>query len=135
MPGKTLLALVNDLLDLARIESGKLESRMRAATLAEVLDHALGMVRPDALCKGLDLSADIGSDVPPVIVTDPLRLGQVLVNLLGNAVKFTPGRGTDQCRMCACIRHSAFDIRHSTCVGRLGKAPLHSSRYGNRHSA
>ncbi len=93
--GKTLLALVNDLLDFARIESGKLELRMGATPLAEVFDHALGMVRPAAMCKGLDLSANVGSDVPAAIVTDSLRLGQVLVNLLGNAVKFT-ARGSVQ---------------------------------------
>ena len=92
--GKILLALVNDLLDLSRIESGKLELRMQSARIAEVFDHALGMVRPAAMCKGLELSANIGSDVPSAIVTDSLRLGQVLVNLLGNAVKFTPPGGT-----------------------------------------
>ena len=87
--GKTLLALVNDLLDLARIDSGKLELRMQAAPLASVLDGILALVRPTALNKGLDLSAELAPDVPAAIVTDPLRLGQVLLNLLGNAVKFT----------------------------------------------
>ncbi len=87
--GKTLLALVNDLLDLARIDSGKLELRMQAAPLASVLDGVLALARPAALNKGLDLSAKLAPDLPAAIVTDPLRLGQVLLNLLGNAVKFT----------------------------------------------
>jgi signal transduction histidine kinase/CheY-like chemotaxis protein len=90
---KTQLALVNDLLDLARIDSGKLELRMQAVPLRPLLNQSLEFVRLDAAKKGLELSADVDGDLPVAIVTDSLRLGQVLLNLLGNAVKFTD-RGT-----------------------------------------
>jgi len=89
----TLLALVNDLLDLARIDSGKLELRLQAVGLEALLDRALSLLRPAAVRKGLELSVHLGPEAPLAIVTDSLRLGQVLLNLLGNAIKFTD-RGT-----------------------------------------
>ena len=85
----TLLALVSDLLDLARIDSGKLELRMEPTPLAPLVDQTLSLVRPAAEDKGLCLSLDRAAGLPVTIITDRLRLRQVLLNLLGNAVKFT----------------------------------------------
>jgi signal transduction histidine kinase len=84
---QTLLSLVNDLLDFARIEAGKMELHPRACTLAEVVEDALASTRPQAEAKGLRVVVDL-PQVPP-LWTDPGRVCQVLVNLLGNAVKFT----------------------------------------------
>jgi signal transduction histidine kinase/CheY-like chemotaxis protein len=86
---KTQLVLVDDLLDLGSIDSGKLDLRTEIVCLDALVDQSLSLVRPDALEKGLELSADIDPNIPAAIVTDPLRLSQVLVNLLGNAIKFT----------------------------------------------
>jgi signal transduction histidine kinase/CheY-like chemotaxis protein/HPt (histidine-containing phosphotransfer) domain-containing protein len=85
----TLLTLVDDLLDLARIESGKLELRMEPVPLGPLVDRTLSLVRPAAEGKGLCLSLAREAGLPAAIVTDRLRLSQVLLNLLGNAVKFT----------------------------------------------
>jgi PAS domain S-box-containing protein len=86
--GKQLLALVNDVLDLSRIESGRLEPVMRECNVAELCRDLCSMIRPVAEEKGLEVDLDLG-DGPLRLVTDPDRLGQVLLNLLSNAVKFT----------------------------------------------
>jgi signal transduction histidine kinase/ActR/RegA family two-component response regulator len=86
---KTILALLNDLLDLARIEQGKLELDIRGFSLREAV-HALA--RPYEIMaseKGLTFSLSIAGDVPDHVNCDPERLGQVLKNLLSNALKFT----------------------------------------------
>ncbi len=85
----TLLALVSDLLDLARIDSGKIELRMEPTPLGPLIDRTLSLVRPAAESKGICLSLDRAAGLPAAIITDGLRLRQVLLNLLGNAVKFT----------------------------------------------
>ena len=85
----TLMVLVDDLLDLARIDSGKLELRLENVPLHPLLDQVFSLVRPAAEGKGLAISVDRAVDLPEVIRTDGLRLSQVLINLLGNAVKFT----------------------------------------------
>lgn len=87
--GEHLLRLVNDLLDLARIESGTLTLAPSATPLLDLLDEVLGDVEAAAAGKGLDLSVRIDTPVPGSLDTDRQRLRQVLVNLLGNAVKFT----------------------------------------------
>lgn len=87
--GGQLLALVNDVLDLSRIEAGKLELQAVEFDPVQQLSTVLALVRPQADVKGLALRADI--DIPPStqLVGDPLRWRQILWNLLSNAVKFT----------------------------------------------
>ncbi len=85
----TLLALVNDLLDFAKLEAGKVEMNIRTAMLEEIVEDALATVRPQAEAKGLQLVVPPLDDLPP-LQTDPKRVCQILVNLLSNAVKFTP---------------------------------------------
>jgi len=87
--GNHLLTLINDVLELSKIESGKLEMRCEDVDLACLLDQVLGMVRLRAEQAGLAL--DLESDnLPTTVVLDPLMLRQILLNLLSNAVKFTP---------------------------------------------
>jgi len=86
---RALLGLINDILDFSKIESGKLELERIPFNLARLINETVGVVRADAAQKGLEIVNAIRSDVPAVLVGDPLRLKQVLVNLLGNAVKFT----------------------------------------------
>jgi signal transduction histidine kinase len=87
--GEHLLGLINELLDLAKIESGKLELTPQALILPTLLHNVLDMVRPRAEAKGLALRLEISGNLPEVVETDEKRLQQVLLNLLNNAIKFT----------------------------------------------
>ena len=84
-----LSQVVNDLLDLSRIESGQLEAEHVPFSLRESMGNALKMFTFDAQRKGLVLAYDIAPDVPDALLGDPLRLGQIVINLVGNALKFT----------------------------------------------
>jgi PAS domain S-box-containing protein len=84
-----LLALINDVLDLSKIEAGKLELEVLEFGLAELLDEAIEQFSHRACGQGLELSCRIDPDVPRQVRGDPKRLRQVIVNLLGNALKFT----------------------------------------------
>ena len=88
--GQHLLALINDVLDYAKIEAGKLTLHTSEVNLPDLLERTLALVRPQADAKQLRLVLSVAADVPPRWMGDGLRLGQVLLNLLGNAVKFTP---------------------------------------------
>ncbi len=88
--GKALLAIVSDVLDLSRIEAGQLEVEVVECDLVSLLEECMDIVKYPASRKGLELLLDIAADVPRRVCTDPLRLSQILMNLLGNAVKFTP---------------------------------------------
>jgi PAS domain S-box-containing protein len=85
--------LINDLLDMSRIVSGKLKLTMTKVPLGEVVDAAADVVRPAAESKGVRLTVDLSPDLGNLI-GDPARLQQVMWNLLINAVKFTPHGGT-----------------------------------------
>ena len=85
-----LLRSLNDLLDLSKIEAGKLELEELSFTLHPLLEHLMTLVGVGAVAKGVRLRLTTPPEIPPYLVGDPLRLEQILLNLLGNAVKFTP---------------------------------------------
>jgi hypothetical protein len=87
--GLNLLTLINDLLDLSKIEAGRLEVEDIPFDLGLLLDETADMFRNTAAGKQLEFIFDLGPDVPRGLVGDPLRLRQVLANLLANAFKFT----------------------------------------------
>ncbi len=87
--GASLLALINDILDYSKVESGKLVLEQVPVSLHGCIDLALDLTRHATTEKGLAVSASIAADVPTLILGDPNRIGQILVNLIGNAVKFT----------------------------------------------
>jgi signal transduction histidine kinase/CheY-like chemotaxis protein len=87
--GRHLLDLINDMLDLSKIEAGKFAVEWVGCDLPQLLADVASMMRPRAIEKGLKFNVTFDGPVPPRVTTDPLRLKQVLVNLLGNAIKFT----------------------------------------------
>jgi PAS domain S-box-containing protein len=87
--GKRLLGVVNEILDFSKIDAGKLHIEATETALDSVLDGALQLVADRARAKGLQLRLVKSANLPPTCLSDPLRLGQVLLNLLTNAVKFT----------------------------------------------
>ncbi len=87
--GTDLLALINDILDLSKVEAGKMDVHPTAVHLAEICGFVQSTFGTIAAQKGLDLVVDMDEGVPDSLVTDGLRLQQVLKNLLSNAIKFT----------------------------------------------
>jgi two-component system, sensor histidine kinase and response regulator len=86
---KGLLGIINDILDFSKIEAGKIQFEQLAFSLEDVLQSLADLSVVKAQEKGLELMFDIGPGVPFALVGDPLRLGQVLANLVSNAIKFT----------------------------------------------
>lgn len=89
--GQHLLALINDILDLSKVEAGKMELEPAVFNLRELLEGSLVMVKERALAHGLTLSLDIAKEID-TFVGDERKVKQILFNLLSNAVKFTPDR-------------------------------------------
>mgnify|MGYP001413435802 CR=1 FL=1 len=87
--GTSLLGIINDILDFSKVEAGKLDIEHVPFRLDDVLDNVSSLVAQKAFDKGLELVFDVAPDLPQALVGDPLRLGQVLTNLVSNAVKFT----------------------------------------------
>jgi len=85
-----LLQLINDILDLSKIESGKLGVERIECSPCQVLAEVASLTRVQAIEKGLDFSINYDGRIPRTIRSDPTRLRQILVNLVGNAIKFTP---------------------------------------------
>ncbi len=85
----SLLSIINDILDFSKVEAGKLELEPIAFSLRDALDNALHPLAARAHAKALELACQVRPDVPDGIIGDPGRLRQIIVNLVGNAIKFT----------------------------------------------
>jgi signal transduction histidine kinase/CRP-like cAMP-binding protein len=90
--GKHLLGLINDILDLSKVEAGKMELHPEAVSLADTVEGVLGTLKPLATKKQVQVGSVLAPDLPPAWA-DPPRLKQILYNLLSNAIKFTPTGG------------------------------------------
>src|SRR5439155_15746033 len=88
-----LLTIINDILDFSKIESGKLELEKQPFDLRTCIEDSLDLLAPRAAEKQLDLAYLMEDDVPPTVIGDVTRLRQILVNLIGNAIKFTAKGG------------------------------------------
>ena len=86
---KSLLGILNDILDVSKIEAGKMEIDQTTFNLEEVMGNLATIVGNRAQEKNLEFLIQTAPDIPPLLIGDPLRLSQVLINLTGNAVKFT----------------------------------------------
>ena len=87
--GKLLLGVINDILDFSKIEAGKLQVEQVDTRPGEPIDHLVELTAERARAKGLALVAEKAADLPAACLSDPLRLQQILLNLLANAIKFT----------------------------------------------
>ncbi|HSI76912.1 MAG TPA: response regulator [Lunatimonas sp.] len=101
--GMLLLEVINDILDFSKIEAGKLELETRKTDLRDLSENTLGIIHFQALNKGIELVLNIHPDSPRYIWSDEIRLRQIIINLLGNAIKFTE-KGT----VCLSITPKAF---------------------------
>ena len=120
--GENLLNLLNDILDLSKVEAGHLELERVEFDLAEILEKAAEIIAVRAHAKGLELSCRIAPDAPLQLAGDPDRLRQVILNLLGNAVKFTD-RGEIGLRVAPAgggvLRFEVFDTGIGIPAGKL----------------
>ncbi|WP_459557770.1 PAS domain S-box protein [Lacunimicrobium album] len=87
--GELLLNILNDILDLSKIEAGKLDIDEVEFSLAQLISSVESLMRPLAIEKGLELKVSYLTRLPTTIIIDPLRVRQILINLVGNSVKFT----------------------------------------------
>ncbi len=86
---QTLLAIINDILDFSKIEAGMMSIELVPTNISELLHKTISIFEFSAASKGLDLFLRLDSNVPIFVMVDPVRLKQILANLLGNAIKFT----------------------------------------------
>lgn len=93
--GRHLLELINDILDLSKIEAGKLNIERVPVSLLSMVNDVSAAMKLRAAQKGLGLKVSFATAVPKTVVTDPTRLKQVLINLVGNAIKFTEAGGVE----------------------------------------
>ena len=135
-----LLTIINDILDFSKIESGKLELENHPFELHTCIEEALDLLAPKAAEKKLDLSYFVDDSIPKILVSDVTRLRQILVNLIGNAVKFThSGRGGD--RGGSERASQPHVVARPTARHRLSAAPggmaaaFFGARHRHRHSA
>ena len=91
--GEALMAIINDVLDYGRLEAGKLELEKRVFGLSNIIEETIDVMRPKSEAKMISLLVDVDAAIPTDVIGDQYRLRQVLTNLLGNAVKFTPDGG------------------------------------------
>lgn len=95
--GEILLLLINEVLDLSRIEAGRLDLAPEEIALAPLAESVVELLSPRAQSKGLEIGCYISPDMPARLVADPTRLRQILFNLAGNGLKFTETGGVEIC--------------------------------------
>ena len=115
--GASLLAIINDILDFSKIEAGKLELETIRVDLSDIVDDVLSLFWDRASTKGLDLAGFIDPAIPAAIASDPVRLRQVISNLVNNAIKFTESGGvlvevslTPEGRICIAVEDTGIGI-------------------------
>lgn len=88
-----LLSLINDILDMSRIESGKVQIKEQECKISEIIHNLVDIIQPQVKAKQLELFIDTFEVINENVIADPLKLNQVFINLLSNAVKYTPAEG------------------------------------------
>lgn len=108
--GHLLSNIINDILDLSKVEAGKLDIEKEAVHFEEVVSEIKSLLNLRATEKGIGLTVTADGAIPDIIYTDPLRLRQILLNIVGNAIKFT--------------QHGSVDIRISLIQGEAGRSKM-----------
>jgi CheY-like chemotaxis protein/anti-sigma regulatory factor (Ser/Thr protein kinase) len=121
--GKHLLHVINDVLDFARLDAGKMPVQRRPFDLAAAVAQACELLVNDVLTKRLDFTVSSAPDLPRWVLGDAQRLQQILVNLLGNAVKFTESGGVS-----LQVTHDGENIWFKVIDSGIGMAPRHIER-------
>jgi signal transduction histidine kinase/ActR/RegA family two-component response regulator len=106
-----LMRLVDDLLDVSRVTSGKIHLKRELVDLCHVVESSLASTRPVIAAQQLELAVSVPSATPLVVNGDPVRLEQVLVNLLSNAAKYTPVRGRIELEVKRSDGHAVVEVR------------------------
>jgi len=127
--GEALLGIINDILDFSKIEAGKLELEVVDFDLAEAMDEVANLVTEPARAKGLELVAVCAPDVPTMLRGDVGRLRQILLNLVSNAVKFTPvGEVVLRAGLAAPLDQGSVMVRLEVADTGIGIAPENADR-------
>ena len=127
---KQLQTMVRDLLDTARVDSGKLAVHLRGVSLCRVVHETIGSFLTDARARSIALTEDIPNDLP-FLHADPHRLNQILTNLIDNAIKFTPENGGITVRARVCEEDDSF-VRVSVQDTGCGISPDHAEKIFDR---
>ena len=117
--GKTLLGIINDILDFSKIEAGKLDLEKGQFILDQIIERITEMFIPKIMEKNIELLVDIDVDVPGMLIGDSLRLHQIITNLVGNALKFTPENGEIFIGV-ECIKQTSQEATIKFCVKDTG---------------
>ncbi len=112
-----LMQLINDILDISKIEAEKMTVEQISTDLPQLVIEAVSMIRPKAMEKELLLAVEFEGPIPRQVFTDPLRLKQILMNLMGNAIKFTT-RGS--VRLCVACDQTSGVIKFDICDSGIG---------------
>jgi signal transduction histidine kinase len=108
--GTHLVELINDILDFSKIEAGKLELEIRECSPYQLMNEVVNVLRMKAEQQSLNLSINLRGAIPETIQADPTRLRQILMNLVGNAIKFTAEGGV---RIVACHGRKEWPAIHA----------------------
>jgi signal transduction histidine kinase/DNA-binding response OmpR family regulator len=121
--GETLLTLIGDILDVTKIEAGKLDVEAAPVDLVKVVEETLDQIAPAAYGKGLEIGYEMAADCPAAVISDPTRVRQILANLLGNAVKFTSGGSVTVSLTAASLEAGRSEVRFAVRDTGIGIAP------------
>lgn len=111
--GRSLLALINDILDISKIEAGHFEIEHAPLVLENIISNLLDVMRSSAKTKGIDLSISPIPELKRMLLGDPQRIGQILFNLVGNAIKFTAAGSISVCIEVVEERSEGIELRFS----------------------
>ncbi len=122
-----LLAIINDILDISKIEAARMSVESLICDLPQIIADVIALTQPRAIQKNLKMKVELEGPIPRKIMTDPLRVKQVLVNLVGNAIKFTES-GSVTLRLSREISYFAHTIKVNVCDSGIGMSPQQLDR-------
>jgi signal transduction histidine kinase/CheY-like chemotaxis protein len=140
--GRTLLSIIDEILDTTKVESGQLEIHSKPVAIDAVAESVTELLAPRAHAKGIDISAYVAVSVPALLLSDELRLRQIILNLCGNAIKFTEKGGValeidysrDAGELQIVVRDTGIGMSQEECARIFGEyvqaSPETSRRFG-----